>query len=198
MDELILAVDGGQTSTKAIIDRRDGTILGQGRGTPCDHIHGANGVARNRAAIHSAANAALANASVRAEDIVGVGLGLTSAPREQDASAVFRGIGDELCSPRAFWVDADFVSNLAGASAGGDCLCIPVRERLGEGCPFAENRDPAQTGLKPFQYQPLEELTVIVAGAPPFRIVILDVERIASHPTAPVHLICLNHVVASS
>lgn len=124
MDELILAVDGGQTSTKAIIARRDGTILGQGRGTPCDHLHGANGVARNRAAIHSAANAALANASVRAEDIIGVGLGLTSAPRERDASAVFRGIVDELCSPRAFWVDADFVSNLAGASAGGDGIVV--------------------------------------------------------------------------
>lgn len=124
MDELILAVDGGQTSTKAIIARRDGTILGQGRGTPCDHIHGANGVARNRAAIHSAANAALANAGVRPERIIGVGLGLTSAPREQDASSIFRGIVEEICSPRAFWVDADFVSNLAGASAGADGIVV--------------------------------------------------------------------------
>lgn len=124
MDELILAVDGGQTSTKAIIARRDGTILGQGRGTPCDHIHGANGVARNRAAIHSATHAALAEAGVRPEEIIGVGLGLTSAPREQDASAIFRGIVDEICSPRAFWVDADFVSNLAGASAGAEGIVV--------------------------------------------------------------------------
>ena len=124
MDEMILAVDGGQTSTKAIVARRDGTILGQGRGTPCDHLHGANGVAKNRAAIHSAANAALANAGVRSDQIIGVGLGLTSAPRERDASAVFRGIVDEICTPRAFWVDADFVSNLAGASAGGEGIVV--------------------------------------------------------------------------
>lgn len=124
MDELILAVDGGQTSTKAIISLRDGTILGAGRGTPCDHIHGPNGIARNRAAIHSAAHAALSVAGARTESIIGVGLGLTSAPREGEATPLFRAIVQELCSPRAFWVDSDFVSNLAGASAGADGIVV--------------------------------------------------------------------------
>jgi len=124
MDDLILAVDGGQTSTKAIISLRDGTILGEGRGSPCDHIHGPAGIARNRAAIHSSALAAAAVAGARLEAIVGVGLGLTSAPREREATPVFRGIVEELCSPRAFWVDSDFVSNLAGAAAGEDGIVV--------------------------------------------------------------------------
>ena len=124
MDELILAVDGGQTSTKAVIARRDGTVLGAGKGSPCDHIHGPNGIEKNRAAIHSAARSAIAVANVPPEAIIGVGLGLTSAPREQGATPIFRGIVDELCSPTAFWVDADFVSNLAGASAGQDGIVV--------------------------------------------------------------------------
>ena len=122
--DLILAVDGGQTSTKAIIARRDGTILGTGRGTPCDHVHGPDGIRKNREAIHSAANAALLDAGVPADRILGVGLGLTSAPREAEATPIFRGIVDELCTPDAFWVDTDFVSNLAGAAAGGTGIVV--------------------------------------------------------------------------
>ena len=121
---LILAVDGGQTSTKAVLARRDGTILAQGRGTPCDHIHGPNGVQRNRDAIHSAARSALAAAGRDASEIVAVGLGLTSAPREGEASGVFRDIVRELCEPEAIWVDADFVTNLYGASAGAPGVVV--------------------------------------------------------------------------
>ncbi|MGB3329785.1 MAG: BadF/BadG/BcrA/BcrD ATPase family protein, partial [Thermomicrobiales bacterium] len=94
--------------------------VGVGTGTPCDHLHGTNGYARNRDAILSAATAALAAAQRPASDIRGVGLGLTSAPRETNAGAIFRQMVDEFATPDpgAFWVDADFVSNLAGASAG--------------------------------------------------------------------------------
>lgn len=118
--DLILGIDGGQTSTKAILVARDGTVVGTGMGSPCDHLHGADGYRKNRDAIVSAAESALAVAGRSAQEIVAVGLGLTSAPRETNASAVFRQMVDEFTTvePGAFWVDADFVSNLAGASAG--------------------------------------------------------------------------------
>lgn len=116
--DLMLAIDGGQTATKSVLATRDGTILAHGRGTPCDHIHGPNGVERNRKAIHSAARSALTAAGRDASDIVAVGLGLTSAPRESEAMVIFRQIVRELCDPVAIWVDTDFVSNLYGASAG--------------------------------------------------------------------------------
>ncbi|MGC4106568.1 MAG: BadF/BadG/BcrA/BcrD ATPase family protein [Thermomicrobiales bacterium] len=117
---LTLGVDGGQTSTKAVLVEPDGTVVGVGNGTPCDHVQGPNGYTRNRDAIHSAATAALAIARRPASDIRAVGLGLTSAARELDAQATFRQMVDEFCTldPGAFWVDADFVSNLAGASGG--------------------------------------------------------------------------------
>jgi N-acetylglucosamine kinase-like BadF-type ATPase len=115
---LILAVDGGQTSSKAIIATTTGQILGWGSGSPCDHLHGPGGYERNRDAIHSSANAALADAGVGSERIVAVGLGLTSAPRESEALPLFDRMVRELCDPDTIWVDADFVSNLAGASGG--------------------------------------------------------------------------------
>ncbi|HWK80024.1 MAG TPA: BadF/BadG/BcrA/BcrD ATPase family protein [Thermomicrobiales bacterium] len=123
---LTLGIDGGQTSTKAILVEPDGTVVGTGTGSPCDHLHGPNGYAKNRDAIASAAAAALAAAQRPASDIRAAGLGLTSAPREMGADATFRRMVDEFATidPDAFWVDADFVSNLAGASAGGPGIVV--------------------------------------------------------------------------
>jgi N-acetylglucosamine kinase-like BadF-type ATPase len=117
-ERLVLAVDGGQTSSKAIIARLNGEILGWGTGSPCDHLHGPRGYERNRDAIHSAANSALNAAGSSSDEIALVGLGLTSAPRESTALAKFRDMVQELCTPETIWVDSDFVSNLAGASGG--------------------------------------------------------------------------------
>ena len=122
--DLILAVDGGQTSTKALLATRDGTILARGAGGPCDHLHGPKGIERNRDAIHAAARSALVAAGREPGDILAVGLGLTSAAREHEPRAIFQGIVRELCDPEAIWVDADFVSNLLGASAGAPGIVV--------------------------------------------------------------------------
>lgn len=122
--DLILALDGGQTSTKAILAERDGTILGEGRGAPCDHIHGPNGREINRRAIHSAALDVLEVTGRNAQEIVAVGMGLTSAAREHHAGAIFEGITREFCDPETIWVDADYVSNLYGASGGAHGVVV--------------------------------------------------------------------------
>lgn len=122
--DLILAIDGGQTSTKALLARRDGTILAAGHGPACDHIHGPGGRETNRRAIHAAAHDALANASRESGDIVSIGMGLTSAAREHNAQGIFEDIARELCDPETIWVDADYVSNLFGASAGAPGVVV--------------------------------------------------------------------------
>jgi N-acetylglucosamine kinase-like BadF-type ATPase len=121
---LVLAVDGGQTSSKAIVATTGGHILGRGSGSACDHLHGAQGYERNRAAIHSSAHAALAAANRDASEIEYVGLGLTSAPRESEFLPLFHQMVREMCTPRSIWVDADFVSNLAGASGGSPGVVV--------------------------------------------------------------------------
>ena len=122
--DLILAIDGGQTSTKAIIARRNGAILGTGFGPPCDHIHGPNGMETNRRALHGAARDALRMTGQDARDIIAVGMGLTSAAREHHAEDIFRDIVREMCAPETIWVDADFVSNLFGASGGAPGVVV--------------------------------------------------------------------------
>lgn len=122
--EFIIAIDGGQTSTKALVARRDGEILAAGSGPPCDHIHGPNGREINRRAIHGAARHALEASGLTGQDIVAVGMGLTSAAREHHAGDTFREIVRELCDPDAIWVDADFVSNLFGASGGAPGVVV--------------------------------------------------------------------------
>lgn len=116
--QLVLAIDGGQTSTKALIADTGGHILGKGTGSPCDHITGPHGYERNRAAIHSATIDALSDAGVDASAIVAAGLGLTSAPPEIGARPLFERMVREIASPQHLWIHHDAASNLAGASAG--------------------------------------------------------------------------------
>jgi N-acetylglucosamine kinase-like BadF-type ATPase len=121
---LILAIDGGQTSTKALLAERDGTILAEGRGPACDHIHGPGGVETNRRGIEGAARSALAAAGRDAPEILAVGMGLTSAAREHKATPIFESIVRGFCDAKAIWVDADYVSNLAGASGGAPGVVV--------------------------------------------------------------------------
>lgn len=115
---LVLAIDGGQTSTKALIADTEGHLLGRGTGSPCDHITGPHGYERNRDAIHSATRAALADGDLDASNIVAAGLGLTSAPPEIGARPLFEQMVREIASPKHLWIHHDAASNLAGASAG--------------------------------------------------------------------------------
>ncbi|HYH12987.1 MAG TPA: BadF/BadG/BcrA/BcrD ATPase family protein [Thermomicrobiales bacterium] len=115
---LLAGIDGGQTSTKAVIATADGTVLATGTGPACDHLNIPGGLERNRQAIHGALRSAAREAGVVPATLVAVGLGLTSAQRELDPRPRIRTIVQEIAYPMTIWVDTDFVSNLAGASGG--------------------------------------------------------------------------------
>jgi N-acetylglucosamine kinase-like BadF-type ATPase len=117
-EPLLLAVDGGQTATKALVARLDGTIIGAGRGGPSDHFHIEGGVEKNRLAIHGAIAAALASAGVAADQVAATGLGLTGAPTRGNQNPVIHEIVREVISPSQITVVPDYVTNLAGASGG--------------------------------------------------------------------------------
>lgn len=121
---LIVAVDGGQTATKALVARADGTVLGAGRGGPSDHFHGPDGVAKNRRAIHGALTAALAAADADPVAVAAAGLGLTGAPTGGDQVPIVHEIVGELLPNAAVEVLPDYVTNLAGASGGGPGVVV--------------------------------------------------------------------------
>lgn len=122
--ELLLGVDGGQTTTKALVVHRDGTVLGAGLGSACDHFHGPDGYGRNRAAIQGAIVSALEAADAPASRVISVALGLTSAPRGGGQNPLVERIVAEVCAPPLVWVDADFVTNLLGASTGQPGIAV--------------------------------------------------------------------------
>ena len=115
---LLVGVDGGQTATKALVARRDGTVLAAGRGEASDHFHIAGGREKNRLAIHGAIESALAAAGAKPEQVASVGLGLTGAPAGGEQTPAVHDIVREILRPDRITVAADYVTNLAGASGG--------------------------------------------------------------------------------
>jgi glucosamine kinase len=117
-ERVLLAIDGGQTATKALVARLDGTILGAGRGGPSDHFHIEGGVEKNRVAIHGAIASALGSAGLTAERVAAIGLGLTGAPARGEQTPIVHEIVREVLAPEQITVTPDYVTNLAGASGG--------------------------------------------------------------------------------
>ncbi len=117
-DRLLLAIDGGQTATKSLIARIDGTVLGSGRGGPSDHFHIEGGVEKNRRAIVGAIDDVLIATGSDAAQVVAVGVGHTGAPTGTRTPEVVVEIVRERLSPQEITVVPDYVTNLAGASGG--------------------------------------------------------------------------------
>ena len=111
---LLVAVDGGQTATRALVARRDGAVLGAGRGGPSDHFHGAGGVEKNRQAIQEAVRSALAAVGADPADVASIGLGLTGAPVGGGQTPIVAEIVREILPAAIVTVVPDYVTNLAG------------------------------------------------------------------------------------
>jgi N-acetylglucosamine kinase-like BadF-type ATPase len=117
-DRLLLAIDGGQTATKSLLARADGTVLGNGLGGPSDHFHIEGGVEKNRRAILGAIDSVLAATGTDPGQIVAVGIGHTGAPAGTRAPEVVIEIVRERLTPEEIVVAPDYVTNLSGASGG--------------------------------------------------------------------------------
>jgi N-acetylglucosamine kinase-like BadF-type ATPase len=115
---LLVAVDGGQTSTKALVATPEGRVLARGRGGPSDHFHIEGGVEKNRTAIHGAVNSALTAAGAATTEVGAIALGLTGAPTRGSQNPVVQEIVREQLAPDEIVVVPDYVTNLAGASGG--------------------------------------------------------------------------------
>ena len=114
-DAFLLGIDGGQTSTKALLAAPDGTVLGQGVGGPFDHFMVAGGTENNRASMRQAVEAALTGQP--GATIGMVSLGMTGALRPGEDLIVHEALAGIVPGARAV-VQPDYVSNLAGASGG--------------------------------------------------------------------------------
>lgn len=77
MADLILGVDGGQSSTIAVLVNTDGTVLGVGQGGPSNHIHEPGGIERMSRALREAVFSALQVADAEPIQISSACFGMT-------------------------------------------------------------------------------------------------------------------------
>ncbi len=85
----VIGVDGGQTSTTAVVADETGCLLGIGQGGPANHIHEPGGVERVRRAVKDAVHGAVAMADLENARIAAACLGMTGGTERMEA----------LCAP---------------------------------------------------------------------------------------------------
>ena len=75
----------------------------------------------------------------------------------------------------------------------GDRSRLEVREGRAESLALFENGDPRKPRLHPLEGQQLEERAIVVRGAAPLMVVVIEVDRLRSGPAAACRL---RHVIS--
>jgi len=107
-----LGVDGGQSSTAALIGDESGKVVGVGHAGPCNHVSTAERHARFREAIGGAVNAARQAAGITDMRFAAACLGLSGGPHDKEA------LVREMIAAENYRITNDAVIALLGATAG--------------------------------------------------------------------------------
>ena len=118
MSVYVLGVDGGASSTRALIGTTDGELLGFGRAGPSNHLQGEAGRRRLRNALTGSITAALEQSGVDPAAIDACWLGMTGTWGDPDDHALITRITRELVGCPNIAVGGDVHAALVGASAG--------------------------------------------------------------------------------
>ncbi len=120
MSQLFLGVDGGQSSTTALIGDEAGRVLGQGRGGPCNHVQTGDGRAKFENALGGCLDSAARQAGLDPAQLSfrAACLGFSGGPKDKDA--LVRGIVHaEACE-----VTNDGLIALIGATGGAPGIIV--------------------------------------------------------------------------
>jgi N-acetylglucosamine kinase-like BadF-type ATPase len=115
MTDLFLGVDGGQSSTTALIGDANGNVLGVGKGGPCNHVGAAEGPAKLRRTILDCSGQACNQAGLDIEDVYfrAAYFGMSGGPADKEQLLC------EIVRASKFVVTNDAMIALSGAFAGG-------------------------------------------------------------------------------
>src|SRR5579872_7008891 len=110
-----LGVDGGQSSTKAVIGDETGRVLGTGVGGPCNHVRAAQGREKLARAVSESVALACCEAGLDAEQIrfEGACFGMSGGPADKQS------ILSEILRTNKLLVTDDALIALSGATGGG-------------------------------------------------------------------------------
>ena len=117
--KLFLGVDGGQSTTIAVIGDETGRVLGVGQGGPCDHAAASEGRARLERAVTESVSAACAQAGLDASvEFESACFGMSGGPDDK------REILARLLRAKRWLVTTDADIALAGATATGQGILV--------------------------------------------------------------------------
>lgn len=123
MEPLILAVDGGQTGTRALLASADGRVVGRGDAGPIRHLFGEGG-AEAQAAIAAAVRGAYRDAVLEPGEVAAAVCGITSIRPGRPEVAKVEAALRSVVSPQRVEVLPDYVTNLLGASRGSPGVVV--------------------------------------------------------------------------
>ncbi|HUP03482.1 MAG TPA: BadF/BadG/BcrA/BcrD ATPase family protein, partial [Bryobacteraceae bacterium] len=117
---LFLGVDGGQSSTQAVIGDETGRVLGSGAGGPCNHAAKEEGRARLERAVLQSLDAACRSAGLDPATAAfeSACFGMSGGPDDK------RAILESILPARRLIVTTDAVTALAGATPEGRGIVI--------------------------------------------------------------------------
>ena len=115
-----LGVDGGQSSTKAVIGDETGRVLGSGSGGPCNHAAAGEGRARMERGVRDSLAAACGGAGLDAATISfeAACFGMSGGPDDKHA------ILASILRTKRLIVTTDAVIALAGATSAGQGIVV--------------------------------------------------------------------------
>jgi len=120
MSRFYLGVDGGQSSTKALIANEAGEVIGVGIGGPCNHVGAAEGRAKFNSAVGDCLHQACSQAGLDRETarFAAVCLGFSGGAEDKEAYA------RELIRSNQYKITNDAEIALSGATGGGPGIII--------------------------------------------------------------------------
>ncbi|GIV83501.1 MAG: N-acetylmuramic acid/N-acetylglucosamine kinase [Candidatus Roseilinea sp.] len=113
--DVVIGIDGGQTSTKCALVACDGRVLAYGQGGGLVHLAAAGARERHASALREAFASAWANAGLEPQPVAAIGLGLTGIEDGSPEAALARQIVSELIEARTIAVHSDAYAALIGA-----------------------------------------------------------------------------------
>ncbi len=123
MKPLILAVDGGQTGTRALLALAGGQVVGQGDAGPIRHLFG-DGGDEAQAAIEAAIQASYAAAALEPGSVAAAVCGITSIRPGRPETAKVEAAVRSVVTPERVEVLPDYVTNLLGAAGGAPGVVV--------------------------------------------------------------------------
>lgn len=116
--DLVLGVDGGQTSTKCLLTTTRGQILGRGEGGPLIHLAAQGGRERLVQSLQQALTQAWANAGLAPSPVEAIGLGLTGVEADTAEAHIVLELVPTILQARVVVVQSDAFAALMGAHLG--------------------------------------------------------------------------------